>query len=151
MVLNLTLNAPPFSINKAYYRRGNRTTEYREWTQNIHDQLDSFSDEITAFREAFAPTKHALSVRIIHFLPSSKLYTKSGKISRRSKDLSNVEKTLIDVLFDPRYFKRGFSTLNLDDTFIVNLNSFKRESPIGEFYISVAIQLIPLEKSRSNP
>lgn len=149
MVLNLTFNIHPFSINKAYYRRGNRTKEYREWGEQIHLALDAYKDEIDSFRDKFDPLKHALEVEITHFIPSSTLYTKAGKISRRSKDLSNVEKTLIDVLFEPKYFKRGFSTLNLDDTLIISLHSFKRESPTGEFYINVTIQSVPIEKSRS--
>lgn len=149
MVLKLILNAPPFSINKAYYRNGNRTTEYRAWTDAIHEQLDQYEDDIRAFSHAFDEKKNALSVSITSFIPSTKLYTQKGKISRRSMDLSNTEKTLIDTLFDPKYFKRGFSTLNLDDTFIITLHSFKRLSPDDSYQIHVIIQLLPLEESRT--
>ena len=148
MELVLSFKSPPFSINKAYYRRGNRTAEYRDWTQAIHDSLDSQEKKIREFSNSFDELKHCLEFRVTHFIPSDKLYTKAGKISRRSMDLSNIEKTLIDTLFDPKYFKRGFSTLNLDDTFIINLLSFKRLSPCDSYNIDVTIKILPLEESR---
>lgn len=149
--LVLTLNTHPFSLNSSHYRNGNRTSEYRDWTENIHNMLDSHREEIEEFTSFFNEKKHALIFKCVHFIPSSILYTKTGKISRRSKDLSNVEKTLVDSLFEPRYFKRGFSTLNLDDTLIIDLYSFKRVSPHDTFCIQVIIQIVPLSKSCACP
>lgn len=150
MVLKLQFDSPPFSINKAYYRRGNRTAEYRAWGDNIHAALDEYAEEIDSFRALFKPKKHCLKISILHLIPSNKLYTKAGEISRLSKDLTNIEKTLVDILYDSKYFKRGFSTLNIDDKFNVTMHSYKRES-LDSFCIKVIVQIIPLEESRTIP
>lgn len=54
------------------------------------------------------------------------LYNNKEEINHQSKDLSNVEKPLLDIVTGRKYFERGESTLNIDDKFLINLTSKKR-------------------------
>jgi hypothetical protein len=62
-------------------------------------------------------------------------------------DLSNVEKLLIDLIFDSRFDGRTIdgqliSNLAIDDKFITDLLSIKR--PADKHSIQVYISLLPL-------
>ena len=146
-MLVLKLNAPPFSINKAHYRNGNRTNACRKWGDAILEQLEAYEEEINEFRSQYEPLicTHSLKVELIFEQPRSLMFKTSkpdrGKLSRRGSDLSNIEKMLIDLIFDPRFFKRGACNLNLDDTLISTLISKKRQSPNNKSYTWVKISM----------
>lgn len=149
MKISFELCSPPFSINKAYYKRSKtRTAECREWGDNILIQLQN--PTIQALFDALRAgmSKHPLLGIMMEFQsPVDVLYTKSGDISRRSMDLSNIEKLLIDLIFDPRFDGRTVKdqkvrNLAIDDKFIVDMRSSKRESPDEDFHILVDIYLV---------
>lgn len=135
MQIKITLDAPPFSINKAYYKKSfTRTAECREWGDSILEQLlcESIQEELLRFRLAFLDADRAsIGVHIVYHIPKAVFYTKKGDISRRSMDLSNVEKLLIDLIFDPRFCGRDLESgnvcqnLSLDDKLITKLISEK--------------------------
>jgi hypothetical protein len=54
------------------------------------------------------------------------LYNEKGEINHQSKDLSNIEKPIIDIVTGKKYFDRGETTLNIDDKFITHLDSWKK-------------------------
>lgn len=142
--LTLKFNAPPFSVNKAHYRNGNRTKECRAWGDLILEQLAPFEDEIETFRASFDKLNQSLNTELIFLYPSSILLTKKGYVSRRSSDLSNIEKMLVDLIFDPKFFERGANNLNLDDTLVTSQISKKRLSPDDSYQIIVNITISPL-------
>lgn len=135
MEITFTLKAPPFSINKAYYKRSfTRTKECREWGDSVLRQLQAatIQEDLQKFRIEFLSAPEAsIGVRLRYFIPEEIFYTKKGDISRRSQDLSNVEKMLVDLIFDPRFCGRELSrglicqNLNLDDKLITKLVSEK--------------------------
>lgn len=142
--LILKFNAPPFSINSAYYKNGNRTKKCRAWGDSLLEQIDNFSQEIEEFRSQFDKLKHSLNTEIIFLYPYSILFTKQDYISRRSMDLSNIEKLLVDLIFDNRFFERGTNNLNLDDTLVTSQLSKKRLSKDDLHQIIVTITISDL-------
>ena len=146
MQLEINLNSSPFSVNSAYYKNRQRTQKCRQWGINIHNQIlhnEALIADMSAFRTKVesAIDTTCLSVNITFFVPDTKLFTKSGKVSRRSMDLSNVEKLLIDLIFDKRYYERDdIPTLCLDDTLITKLTSKKVASWDNEPHIRIVIK-----------
>lgn len=139
-MLSIKLKSPPFSINKATYRNGNRTVRCRNWGDSILKQLKQYEKEMDAFHDLIQEDVDnvGLDVSITFFMPN--LYTKTGKVSRLSNDLSNVEKMLIDLIFDSRFKDRGWSNLNTDDCLITALHSYKVYS--SSYLISVDISIV---------
>lgn len=144
MRISFKLKSPPFSINKAYYKRSKtRTAQCREWGDNILNQLQNPLIQ-TMFKsmQAVMPKYPLIGVMLEFQSPVDVLYTKQGGVSRRSMDLTNIEKLLIDLIFDSRFHDRGTPNLNIDDKYIVDLHSSKRESPDEDFHILIDIYLI---------
>lgn len=144
-MLVLKVEAPPFSINKAHYRNGNRTQACRKWGDDILEQLREYKADMDEFSTAYKERvhTHSLEVELIFEQPHRTMFKTSGsdrgKLSRRGCDLSNIEKMLIDLVFDLRFSKRGWDNLALDDTLIATLTSKKRKSPNSKSYITIII------------
>ena len=134
----LLKNTPPFSVNKAWYKKTfTRTRECRAWGQAIADQIENdatLQAQICSFKEQFNPLEQFLTVHIYFFQPTTKLLSKKGNLKRLGQDLSNVEKMLIDIIFDPRHSDRN---LGLDDCLIGELHSFKRIAPQQKIIIRI--------------
>jgi len=146
-MLKLLFDSPPFSINSAYYKNGNRTVKCRNWGDHILDQLEQYEDDFEAFRKEFDPTKHSLKVEIVHLYPRDILFTVEGHISSRSMDLSNIEKLPIDLICDKRFFERGNNNLNINDKFSTRMTSDKALSPDNKYKLLFRISIIPLVKT----
>jgi len=146
MKLELLFNSPPFSVNSSHYRNGNRTKKCRKWGDQILAQLEQYSDSIDLFREQFNKLEHSLETELIFMYPREFLFTAQGYISRRSMDCSNIEKLIIDLIFDNRFFERDHNNLNLDDTLVTKQTSCKVLSPDNEYKILVRISIVPLNK-----
>ena len=80
------------------------------------------------------------------FYPSEILYTKKGEVSKRSMDLTNIEKLVQDNLFEHRYNGREIEgviieNFDIDDKFIVSLRSQKlvHNQPYHEILITVEL------------
>ncbi len=147
--VDLLIKAPPFSVNKAHYRSGVRTQACRKWGDSVMYQLMRYKEEFKKFSKVFNPLEHLVNVELTFYLPKNILLTKKGNISRRSQDLSNVEKMLIDLVFDPRFVGRtvnGMEYLNLDcdDTAICQLLSRKRVCASQDYEIAIRIQVHPI-------
>jgi Holliday junction resolvase RusA-like endonuclease len=142
MELDFVINAPPFSLNKAYYKNRQRTQECRKWGDKILSQLEAHSCDFNNLHDHVMSQINniELSVSLTFYLPKSKLYTKKGKVSRLSNDLSNIEKLLIDLIFDSRFHDRGHPNLNLDDCLITELISRKQVSETDDYFIRVVIK-----------
>ena len=142
MIVELKLNNSPCSVNSAYYRNKVRTQKTRNWSESIHAQLTapSLKKSIESFRKAFKPSKHSLSVTLCFYIPHEKFYTKAGNVSRRSTDLDNCIKLLLDTLLDPRFFKRDLFNFNIDDQYVTDLPTMKR--PADKHSISIIVQIL---------
>ncbi len=141
----------PFSVNSMYSRtREFKTREYKDWEKALlYALVEKVPKQVLKeLREAFDPTKHCLSLRLISLLPRAELITKAGSISARSYDLSNIEKPLLDILMLPRYHQElqrmGGGNVNADDKHVITLSSAKRISADGKHLLQVSFVLHPL-------
>jgi hypothetical protein len=152
MKVSMLIKAPPFSINSAYYLKSYgkgsttkiRTKECRDWGDSVLMQLQAYRSEIANFVKAFDETKDAISVKLVFNIPVKSFLTQKNMISLRSNDLSNVEKLLIDIIFDERFNNRSLNGLdmfnfNINDKLIVNLNSTKQPT-VNDYYIEVDVR-----------
>lgn len=157
--MKLRLKSPPFSINTSHYiRTKTRTKECRDWGDKILLQLQKQIIQIAfgCLRKNFDETKHGIIFEITWYHPRKKFFTqKDGSVSRRTKDLSNIEKLLIDLICDKRFNGRVFKVgkipkiiknLNIDDQYIVDLISKKRPHDKTFCEIEVGIDLIDLSE-----
>jgi Holliday junction resolvase RusA-like endonuclease len=137
--LSFSLPFPPFSINKYYYRNRQRTQEARLWGDAILSYLQSsdLQSAFSAFRESFDPKTMGLRLELKYGLPRA--LKKDGSINLRGSDLSNLEKTLIDLIFDKRHHDRGTPNLNLDDALILELHSYKYQSSSNEILVEIEV------------
>lgn len=137
----------PFSINKFYYKRSKtRTQAARKWGDEICKLLSgpSIQSAIELCRSNFNPLIHHLAVSYNFHIPSDKYFTKDGKISRRSMDLTNIEKPLQDILFCGRFYERGVKNFDIDDQYITTLTSRKMASETGKYFIEVGVEILEL-------
>jgi hypothetical protein len=152
--LEFTIFAEPFSINKAYYLKSYsgksatkiRTKECREWGDRVIDQLQKYKKEMELFRDGFNEKQHALHIELDFCIPVSKFYTKTGHISIASSDITNIEKLLVDLLFDERFNGRSLNSqivenININDKFITKMVSSKSPSN-REYKICIKIQKV---------
>lgn len=140
------LGIEPFSINKAHYvRTKTRTKECREWGDRILQLVKDSPDIVRSFRKInklFDPAIHCIHLDIVFQIPKEIFFTKEGKVSRRKQDLSNIEKMLIDILFDVRHQRGNMINLGIDDQYIVDLHS--RQYPAKNYCILLQLTVNPL-------
>lgn len=143
-------NCRPFSINNAFYKRTfNMTAICRKWRKTIIEALKkpANQEQLDYFRKNFNPARHGISIAISHTIPKSNFFTTKGEVSRRSMDLTNIEKLLVDIIFDSRFSERNeINNLAIDDKFIVKLYS---EKIVGKMWkVVVELKLIDLDPAR---
>lgn len=152
--ISFRVTAPPFSVNKAYYLKSYnsktatkiRTKECRDWGDGILLEIQPQKEEMIAFQKQFNEKLHALRINLVFGVPKEKFFTKAGHISIASCDITNIEKLLVDVIFDERFNGRALSgglvsNLNINDKFIVQMVSTKVPSNDG-YYIQIDVDMI---------
>jgi len=149
--LKFSIQSPPFSTNSAYHKRSfTRTTECRAWGDRILGQISSSKDlqqGFKAFRKYFCPKSHGIAVELLFHIPHNIYFTKSGTLKLQKKDLSNIEKLLIDLIYDKRFNDRfvdsmPVSNLNLDDKYNISLHS--AQVPSESYFIDVSLTVVNL-------
>ena len=152
MKASFSLKIKPFSVNKAYYKNRQLTQEARAWRQDCLLQLQQTSvlQQIQELKQQFHPKRNALAVSYDFYYPREFLYTKEGCISKRSMDLTNVEKLIQDNLFESRYNGREIDGIiienfDIDDKFIVSLHSRKLAHDQQYHEIQIAVELLLLK------
>lgn len=121
-MIEMEIPCKAFSINAAYYRtRAVKTAECRAWEAQVLEYLAEYKElfEIGEDHKK-APATYALELDFIY--PDYIFYNKSGEISSKTFDLSNVEKLLIDLIFE--------KTMGVNDKFVVSLLSRKMAGPV---------------------
>ena len=152
MIVSFSIKAKPFSVNKAYYKNRQLTQEARQWREDFLLQLQTSEvlQKIQSLKKEFHSKKHALSVSYDFFYPYELLLTKKGEVSRRSMDLTNIEKLVQDNLFESRYNGREIDgviieNFDIDDKFIVCLHSRKLGHAQPHHEILITVQLVSLK------
>ena len=139
--ISFTIKGKPVSTNRykapKVVRLGRKTIpqlfetkeakDYKKWVkQSIVPQ----KEEMAVFESDYCVKENVLACSIVLWLPD--LVTKDGKISKRSIDIDNSLKCLIDAIFD--------MFTKLDDKMICDLHVFKRKSE--EFYADLTLHKI---------
>lgn len=142
----------PVSINNFYYgdKRHGIREEAKDWQYQILAELASDTNKqiIANLKEKFNSDVNGYKVSIVYAAPASTFYTKQGKVSSRQIDLSNCEKSLIDLIFIPKYNGvYGACNLDIDDKWIMELSSKKTISTDEYYWTTVRIEIIELPKS----
>ncbi len=123
-----------------------KTQAYKDWSYQVFHYLSSSQNlqALEDLRDFFDKSKHVFCIEMITYYPEEVLITKKGTISSRAFDTTNVEKPLIDLLFDPSYFTKappyGCPNLNTDDKHLLDMHSKKRIS--NEFKIELNISIV---------
>lgn len=129
----LKFQSKTLSINSTYYgeRRHGKTPEAKQWTTQMLMAISRYNEEFAALRKHFNPKKHVYRMKIQIYIPESTMYTKDGKMTSLVHDLSNVEKSIVDVIFLPKFFSEQAlfaekaPNLNIDDRYLQYLSSEK--------------------------
>jgi len=145
--LNITIFHKPYSVNKYFY--GNRSIKRREtveWELNIIECLKNveMQSNIKEFRELFDHTKNCVKIEMVFYYPKEILLTKDNCLSSKAFDLSNVEKPLIDLLFLKKYSTNNIKNIEIDDKYIVDMRSQKKQSENSTHYIEIKIEMLNL-------
>lgn len=130
--VELSIQMKAFSINRFYCRDGKYVTkEGRAWVQELFYRLDELRPNLQPLIDAFNIAGGEFTMEMTCVYPSSMYRNKQGQISSKTFDLSNTEKTFIDVLF--------LQVMGVDDRFITKLVSTK--CPGTEYRIDVRLVL----------
>lgn len=150
MIINFTIyGLKPVSINNAYYKY-NKTLnkKAREYRSDLLHQLTAHRAAMDLFSSQFDKNRHAIACSIAFMMPKDQYIAKSSdEISHRSGDIDNNNKLMLDFIFNEKYYGKPMGTytsynLNIDDKFIVALNTSKGTNDLIEDYelrISVSI------------
>lgn len=139
----------PVSINNFYYgdKRHGIREEAKDWQHGILTELakDINKQILQNLKSTFDKSIHGYKVDITYAAPASTFYTKKGEVSSRQIDLSNCEKSLIDLLFIPKYNGAyGAVNFDIDDKWIMELSSRKTISPDDDYYTAVRVEIVLL-------
>lgn len=151
----LVLNTvKPLSINSTYYSTGGgfiKTTAAREWTHEVCYHLSSEENEkaLADLRQHFDNSKHYYKISLEAHYPKKFFITGKGHISARTVDITNWEKSIIDVIFLPKNYSDtppyGCKNLNIDDRYICEMSSKKVLSKDDFYRIVVEIEISNLD------
>lgn len=152
----ITLKLPPFSINAMYYADFRaKTPEAREWTGQVFWQLNRPDNQIALkeLRDYFDPKLHAFGVEVSAFYPRDVFFNKEGTVSGRTIDISNFEKTILDLLFGTKYFDKvvpnGVKNINFDDRYIQYCISKKLPHDMDYKSLVIVVEIISLDSFRT--
>jgi hypothetical protein len=123
--VSFELSAPSFSINRMYYaNKMSKTKEARDWTLVIQRELmkKNVQSAMEEVRSTFDPMLHFLRVELDFFYPHATMWNKEGTISAKKHDVSNIEKPLIDIIYDEAY-KCLINNLGINDKYNLELES----------------------------
>jgi hypothetical protein len=129
-----------------------KTREYRDWESALLHALVEPEPKaaLTSLREAFDLNKFCIAVSFTTYVPRHDLFNKQSTISSRNYDLSNWEKSLLDILVTPRYHlalkQLGGGNINTDDKHVVSLRSAKRLSLGDKYWLKITFLLLPLAR-----
>jgi len=110
-ILQIKIPCKPLTTNHIYGRSRFGSTFLKKEAKDFKKIVSSLVKTSIDFKEG----KHFISVEYYFYLTS--LYTKAGRINKKSIDLDNCLKILQDSIFNK---------LGINDAFILDQKSFKR-------------------------
>lgn len=130
MLIKISLPVRGFSVNATYYAsRKIKTKEFREWEAQVSLLLQGNKD-LRALGLLFNSLGGCFSVTYLFYYPEEIYWNSFGQISAKTFDLTNVEKTLQDLLF---------KEMGVDDRYIDTMRSYKR--PAAQHSVDVILKL----------
>lgn len=132
-MITFTISAPIklLSLNSAFatLRGGRRvrSERYKEFAKELSKIMKDKAEEFKLFNEAYSPTENEIHAHLVFNTPD--LYTKDGRISKKSSDLGNLEKCLTDSVL----------TGLIDDAEIVMWILRKKYAPSYSFTLQLKI------------
>ncbi len=138
----------PLSINSTYIRGHNgvvKSTAARNWTQTLCHTLTAHTEKFKQLRESINLKEQGYRFTITTVYSKDTFFTKKGEMSSRTQDLSNTEKSLIDVFCLQKFAVEAppYGVLNLmcDDKHVIELVSRKMWGQQG---VHVVVEIVPL-------
>ncbi len=123
-MITFTLPIGGFSVNACYGKNAKyKTKDFRDWELAVLRLLNKVDTS------GFSAHCAAYEVHLNFVYPKDIYYNAQGKISARTKDISNVEKPIIDLLFQ--------RWLGPDDRLITTMISTK--GPGDDYAIEVTV------------
>lgn len=129
MLIDITLDMPAFSVNAYYYRdRRHKTAEARAWEAEFQRQLEDYKIlHDFAHRLKDGAT---VAIEIVVEYPPHVFYNKAGHVSSKTFDVTNVEKPIVDQIFN---------FMGANDKVITKLVSTKKPGPKAQLKIRLEI------------
>lgn len=124
-------NLKPISTNNLYTGMGKRrskTKEYKYMEQVVKFSILKQGSSVRQFIGEPGLWKAPLKIELVFYVPKTKLFTKKCEISKTSGDLDNMQKSLIDAVFN---------SIGLDDSLVCDIVAKKRASNDSEHHISL--------------
>lgn len=151
-ILNL-VDIKPISINRAYYRNGNLTTESRHYRDKFHILLNNESSKVKSLNKALESIEYPHIDLSITVETPKKLLFKKGTLtySHLSGDMNNYTKLIEDFLFQHRYRGRltslgtPYHIIRIDDRFVKSGSSLQIPSPSDTWNLTITISIHKLE------
>ncbi|MEZ0209252.1 MAG: hypothetical protein ACAH17_03705 [Candidatus Paceibacterota bacterium] len=116
------------------------TTEAKDWVSTVLHVLSKteYRESLNELRSTFNPRTQAYAFQIKAYIPKEIYDTKDGKLSRRAFDVSNFEKSILDVFCLEKYP----NNLQTDDCVVKSCHSTKLPSPDGQWRIDITIRIV---------
>lgn len=141
----------PVSINNFYYanKAHGIRSDARDWQHKMFFYLSQAQNAVglERLRDKFVEGVHAYEFSIKFYVPAKKLMNGSGQLSSRAIDLSNCEKSILDVFCLPKHFDEpspyGCKNLNIDDKHVIALTS-RKVAGGTEPKMVVEVSIVPL-------
>lgn len=161
MKCKFSIPCPPFSINAVNNINGKRrgrkvfpSKDYLAWRSVVFEEMNkpSIQQKLNVLKSYWNEETMGIEFKVTFFMPKNKLFTRKGTLHIQSKDLTNVEKPLVDLIFDERFMYRPLqgggkiNNLAIDDKNIVNLTSSKRVSEDEVWNTEIEIGLLYLSR-----
>lgn len=145
MEINLRIHVKPMSVNSMYYgdKKHGKRPEAISWSEEVLYSLRKYEKEIENLSSLFDKKKHSYIVSFVFNIPVDYFYTKSGEMSSRVMDITNVEKPLLDLLFLPKFYGTDYpkkaKNINIDDRYVRKVTSEK--IPSDSWFVDVVIRI----------
>ena len=132
-----------YSVNNYYYgdKRHGKRAEAKQWEYQINWELNKYQPAFEDIKRQFVLGEHGFKVTFVFAYKS--FFNKAGVISSKVFDVSNVEKPLLDLLFNPcNHGQAPYKSpnINIDDRFVVEMLSKKCQGDSDS--IEITIELI---------
>jgi len=130
----LLKNLKPIPLNQVYAtdfrtKRRFKSKKYKQFESAVNKELRAFRVEINKFNKAYNEEKHYITADYRFYFPL--ITKKEGRISKTSGDVSNLIKSLEDIVF---------KSLMADDSGVIQVIATKINSEDVRIEIELAIK-----------